>query len=369
MVDYIIVTPGYDFQEKHATVTRGMNKKYLFLNDYSEGAHPRILEALAKTNLQQEVGYELDSFSLEAAELIQEKVGNKNVTVHFVHSGGMANLVCLASMFGKTFDSVIAPTSAHINVHEGGAIEAAGHKINEVQSQNGKLTAENIRTVMEEHVADEHMVLPKIVSLAHATEVGTIYKKKETQDIAAACKEYGLYLYVDGARLGSALVAGDADITLQDLARIADMFYIGGTKNGALLGEAIVVVNPVLQENFRRHIRQRAAHVAKGRTIGIQFLELLKDDLYFELARHANTMAKKLRDGIAALGHKFHSDSSSNLSFPILPNSVIGKLGEVYGFYTMGVADHDTSIVRLVTSWATPKKAVEDFLADLKSFS
>jgi threonine aldolase len=348
---------------------KGMTQKYLFFNDYSEGAHPRILEALAKTNLQQEIGYELDSFSLEATRLIQEKIGNKNAAVHFVHSGGMANLVALAAMFTKTYDSVIAPKSAHINVHEGGAIEAAGHKINEVQSANGKITADDIRMVMEEHMADEHMVLPKIVSLTHATEVGTIYKKKEIQDIAAICKKYGLYLYIDGARLGSALVAEDADISLQDLAGMVDMFYIGGTKNGALLGEAIVVINPALQENFRRHIRQRAAHVAKGRTVGIQFLELLKDDLYFELARHSNAMAKKLRDGITGLGYKFHSDSSSNLSFPILPNAIIKKLEEMYGFYTMDKVGSDSSVVRLVTSWATPESAVDGFISDLKTLT
>lgn len=346
-----------------------MTKKYLFYNDYSEGAHPRIIEAMTKTNAQQEVGYELDSFCLEATQMIQEKVGNKDAAVHFVHSGGMANLVALASMLNRAYESVIAPTSSHINVHEGGAIEALGHKINIVQSSNGKITPSDIRAIMEEHKTDEHMVLPKVVSLTHATEVGTIYTKDEMRKIADVCKEYDLYLYVDGARLGAGLAAEGADITLKDLAAMVDMFYIGGTKNGALLGEAIVINNPALQENFRRHIRQRAAHVAKGRTIGIQFVELMKDDLFLELARHENKCAQRLARGIKELGYKFLTESPTNQIFPILPNTSIKKLEQDYGFYTWAKIDNDHSAVRLVTSWATPESAVDGFIEDLKNAS
>ncbi len=341
--------------------------KYSFYNDYSEGTHPHIIEALTTTNLQQEVGYELDSFSLEAARIIQEKVGNTNAAVHFVHSGGMANLVSLASMLNKPFESIIAPISSHINLHEGGAIEAMGHKINSIPSTDGKITPDKIKKVMEEHIEDEHMVLPKVVSLTHATEMGTLYTKDEIRKIKAVCKEYNLYLYLDGARLGSALVAQEADVTLKDLGELVDIFYIGGTKNGALLGEAIVINNPALQENFRRHIRQRAAHVAKGRIIGIQFLELFKNDLYFELARHSNAMAQKLRADIAEIGYTFKSNSSSNLSFPIFPNYVIEKLQKNYGFYVNEAVDSELSVVRLVTSWATPEKAVDGFISDLKA--
>ena len=249
--------------------------------------------------------------------------------------------------------------SAHIHVHEGGALEAVGHKINLVQSSDGKLTPGDIGAVMEKHIADEQMVLPKVVALTHATEVGTIYKKAEIRQIAGICRKYGLYLF--------ALASEDADIDLAELSGLLDMFYIGGTKNGALLGEAIVINNPALQTQFRRHMRQRAAYVAKGRLIGIQFVELLKDGLYLELARHANRMAKKLRQGIAAQGYRFLSESSSNLSFPIFPDEIIGKLQASYGFHAGARIDAGMSAVRLVTSWATPEMAIDDFVADLKA--
>jgi threonine aldolase len=339
--------------------------KYLFLNDYSEGAHPRILEALARTNLQQEIGYERDSFCLEAERLILERLDNPNAAVHFVHSGGMANLVALASMLGRAFETVIAPETAHIHVHEGGAIEAMGHKISLVPSADGKLAPEAIRQVMDAHLHNEHRVLPKVVSLTHATELGTLYTRAELEDIAAVCREFGLYIYVDGARMGSALTAEGADITLADLSRLVDIFTIGGTKNGALLGEVIVITNPALQDQFRRHIRQRAAHTAKGRIIGVQFVELFRDDLYFDLARHAGAMAQALREGITQAGYVFHSQSASNLSFPILPNAVIDKLHEKYAFYVWRKLDTERSIARLVTSWATPESKVASFLDDL----
>jgi threonine aldolase len=343
-----------------------MSLKHLFFSDYLEGAHPRILQALSSNNLQQEKGYGLDRFSLEAADLVRDRIGNRDAAVHFVHSGGMANLVALGSML-KPYESIIAPASAHIHVHEGGAIEAAGHKINLVQSFDGKLTPGDIAAVMDKHIADEQMVLPKVVALTHATEVGTIYWRDEIEQIAKVCRKYDLYLFLDGARLASALASEDADIQLPGLSGLLDMFYIGGTKNGALLGEAIVINNPALQTQFRRHMRRRAAYVAKARLIGIQFVELLRDGLYLELARHANRMAKKLRQGIAAQGYRFLSESSSNLSFPIFPNEIIGRLQANYGFHAGARVDAGMSAVRLVTSWATPEQAVDDFVADLKA--
>jgi threonine aldolase len=346
-----------------------MIMKYLFTNDYSEGAHPRILEALARTNMRQEIGYERDSFCLEAERLILARVGNPAAAVHFVHSGGMANLVALASMLTRAYESVIAADTAHIHVHEGGAIEALGHKITLVAGLGGKITAEAIRAVMDKHLPDEHMVLPKAVSLAHATEVGTIYSLAELEAIAAVCREFGLYLFVDGARMGTALVAEGADITLRDLGRLTDIFTVGGTKNGALLGEAMVVNNPALREHFRRHIRQRAAHVAKGRIIGIQFAELFADDLYFDLARHSTSLAQRLRTGIARLGYKFFSRSPSNMSFPILPNAVIEQLQAAYGVYVWRGVSAEASVARLLTSWATPVSAIEQLLHDLEKLS
>ncbi len=343
-----------------------MSLKHLFFSDYLEGAHPKVLQALSSSNLQQEKGYGLDCFSLEAAELVRQRISNNDAAVHFVHSGGMANLVALGSML-KPYESIIAPASAHIHVHEGGALEAAGYKINLVQSSDGKLKPDDIAAIMERHIADEQMVLPKVVALTHATEVGTIYKKAEIQAIAKICRKYDLYLFLDGARLASALASEDADIDLPELSSLLDVFYIGGTKNGALLGEAIVINNSALQTQFRRHMRQRGAYVAKGRVIGVQFLELMKDGLFLELARHANRMAKKLRHGIAAQGYGFLSESSSNLSFPIFPDEIIGKLQASYGLHAGTRIDAGMSAVRLVTSWATPEKAIDDFLADLKA--
>lgn len=344
-----------------------MNYKYLFFNDYSEGAHPRILDVLVKTNLVQELGYGEDSISLEAIRLIKEKVENSNTDVHFVSGGTQANLIVLASML-KPYESVIAPVTAHMNVHEAGAIEATGHKTNSIPSLDGKITPESIREVVEQHT-DEHMVKPKAVFISQATEVGAIYKKSELKAISKVCKELNLYLYLDGARLGSALVSSKADLKLSEIAKLVDVFYIGGTKNGALLGEAITIINPILKENFRYHIKQRGGLLAKGRILGAQFVELFKDNLFFEIAEHANKLAEKLTKGIKERGYNFSVQSSTNIIFPILPNKVIEQLKSSYGFYVWSKVDAKNSIIRLVTSWATKEKAVDDFLSDLKKIS
>lgn len=341
------------------------NKKYkhCFFNDYSEGAHPQILEALSQTNLSQETGYGNDSFCKEAVQILKDKIGNSDADIHFVSGGTQANLIALSSML-KPYESVIAPISGHIAIHEAGAIEATGHKINTVQSKDGKLSAEDIKKVLSEHT-DEHMVKPKVVFISQATEVGTIYKKKELEAISKCCRENSLYLYMDGARLGSALASSEADITMPELSKLVDMFYIGGTKNGALLGEAIVINNQVLKENFRYHLKQKGALLAKGRILGIQFAELFRDNLYFDLAKHANAMAGKLSDGIRKQGYKFLSESSTNQIFPILPNSVIEKLNANYGFYVWSKIDTNNSAIRLVTSWTTEESAVNEFLSNL----
>ena len=339
--------------------------KYSFCNDYSEGAHPRILEALNKTNLTQETGYGLDSLSMQASELIRNKIQNQNATIHFVSGGTQANLVILGSLL-KPYESVISATSAHINIHEAGAIETIGHKINAIDTPDGKISASQILEVVRHH-SDEHMVKPKVVFISNSTEVGTIYKKQELRDISKACKDNKLYLYLDGARLGSALTSSVSDLSLSEIAELVDIFYIGGTKNGALLGEAIVINNPTLQENFRYHLKQRGALLAKGRVMGAQFLELFKDDLFFELARHANEMAEQLVKGIDGLGFKFQTETCTNQIFPLFPNSLIEKLENMYGFYVWSKIDTSSSSIRLVTSWATKKESVDEFLHDLKS--
>lgn len=344
-----------------------MAHKYLFFDDYSEGAHPRILEAFSRTNLQQEPGYVMDSFATEAAELIKGKIGVPDAAVHFVSSGTHANLVMLASML-KPYESVIAADSGHINLHEAGAVEATGHKINAVKPAEGKLVPEDVRKIVEMHNFDQ-MVKPRAVYISQSTEVGTVYGKKEMEELSKVCRELGLYLYVDGARLGAALASAGADLDLPSLTKLVDAFYIGGTKNGGLIGEAIVIVNPALQENFRYHLRQRGALLAKGRAVSLQFLELFKDGLYLDIARHANEMAQKLAQGIKDLGYEFLAESPTNQVFPIFPNDLAEKLKADYGFHVWESSGPDRSVVRLVTSWATPEAAVEGFLRDLRKIS
>ncbi len=337
---------------------------FSFKNDYSEGAHPDILKAILETNMHQEDGYGEDSHCIKATELIRESIENPKADVHFVPGGTQANLIVISSIL-RPYESVIAADSGHINTHETGAIEATGHKVNTIVSSDGKLTVEGIKVVLEEHYF-EHMVKPSMVYISNSTEVGTFYTKAELKALSDFCKGNKLYLYLDGARLGSALCAKGNDLTLKELSDLADVFYIGGTKNGALIGEAIVINNEELKACFRFSMKQRGALLAKGRILGIQFEELFRDDLYFELARHANSMAARLSKGIKELGYGFLTDSTTNQIFPILPNSTIEKLMKRYGFYEWSPVDGQHTAVRLVTSWATNEEAVESFLADLK---
>lgn len=341
--------------------------KFLFFDDYSEGAHPRILEAFSRTNIQQERGYIMDSFAIEATELIRNKINNPDADVHFVSSGTHANLVVLASLL-RPYESVIAATSGHINLHETGAVEATGHKINAVEPNDGKVTPQEVERIVAMHNFDQ-MVKPRAVYISQSTEVGTIYSKRELEELSRICKKHNLYLYIDGARLGAALASSLSDLDMESLAKLTDIFYIGGTKNGTLIGEAIVIVNPTLKENFRYHLRQRGALLAKGRVVSLQFLELFKDNLYFDIARYANEMAQKLTNGIKECGYEFLVDSPTNQIFPILPNIIINKLQKEYGFHLWQTVDTEKSVIRLVTSWATPDSAVKEFIATLKALS
>lgn len=341
--------------------------KYSFYNDYSEGCHPAVLQALQDNNSTQESGYGLDKYSLEATELVKGKLGRLDVDVHFVSGGTQANLLVIAAML-KPYQSIISANSGHINVHEAGAIEATGHKINACESKDGKLIVDQISKVLADNPF-EHTVKPKAVFISNATEVGTIYKESEVKAHSEFCKENNLYLYMDGARLGSALMAEGSDLDLGKVASYVDAFYIGGTKNGALLGEAIVIVNPELKEDFRYHMKQRGALLAKGRVLAAQFNALFQGELYFELAKHANNMATKLATGIKELGYDFHSESVTNQIFPIFANDAIKKLNELYGFYTWEKIDDQKSAVRLVTSWATKPENVEQFISDLANLT
>ena len=337
---------------------------YSFTNDYSEGAHPNILKALTESNLEQQDGYGEDYYCLEATKLIKEKLYNPSAHIHFVTGGTQANLLVISSIL-RPYESVIAADTGHINVHETGAIEAAGHKVNVAVSKDGKLTPNDINGILDIHT-DEHMVKPRLVYISNSTEIGTIYKKAELEKLSSFCKSNGLLLFLDGARLGSALCAKDNDLTLNELSKLVDIFYIGGTKNGALLGEAIVINDEKINRYFRFNIKQKGAMLAKGRILGIQFLELFRDNLFFDLATHANKMASKLSENLEELGYKFMIKSTTNQIFPILSNETIAKISKRYSFSIWSSIDDEHSIIRLVTSWATNEAYVDRFLKDLK---
>ena len=336
---------------------------YSFRNDYSEGAHPQVLQALTDTNAVQTVGYGMDPYCQAAADTIRRLCAAPDADVHFLVGGTQVNLVTIDA-FLRSYEAVIAAQTGHVSTHETGAIEATGHKVCTVESPDGKLTPALVESVLAQHNGTEHMVLPRLVYISDTTEIGTIYTKAELTALRRCCDAHGLVLYLDGARLGSALTAPGNDLTLPDLAALTDAFTIGGTKNGALFGEALVLTRPL--PHYRWHMKQRGAVLAKGRLLGIQFQALLEDGLYFDLARHANQLALRLRDGIAALGYPFPVDSPSNQQFPVLPNATVQKLQELgYEFEIDHVVDADHTCIRLVTSWATPESAMESFLRDL----
>ena len=244
--------------------------KYSFKNDYSEGCHPSILEALMCTNSSQQNGYGLDDYCAEAEKLILKKANAPHSKVHFISGGTQANLLVISAIL-RPHESVVSATTGHIFTNEAGAIEATGHKVHGVETVDGKLTPEHVQSVIEVHQNKPHQLKQKLVYISNSTEIGTIYTKNELENLSKFCKENGLYLFMDGARLGQALTAESNDLTLEDVAKFTDVFYLGGTKNGALLGEAIVINNPILQEEFGFHIKQKGAMLAKGRLLGIQF--------------------------------------------------------------------------------------------------
>ena len=334
---------------------------YSFRNDYSEGAHPKVLQALTDTNAQQTPGYGQDPFCARAADTVRRLCRAPDAQVHFLAGGTQTNLITIEALL-KPFEAVIAAHTGHVNVHETGAVEATGHKVCAVRSPDGKLTPDLAASVLAGH-STEHMVSPRLVYISNTTEIGTVYTRAELSALRRFCTENGLLLFLDGARLGSAMAAGD--VTWQDLPKIADAFSIGGTKNGALFGEALVLPSP--RPDFRRHMKRRGGMLAKGRLLGVQFQALLQDGLYLEIARHENAMALRLRDGMAALGYAFPVESVSNQQFPVVPNRVMEALQTMgYEFEIDGPVDADRTRIRLVTSWATPEEAVDRFLRDLR---
>ncbi len=340
--------------------------KYSFKNDYSEGCHPNILEALVRTNLNQQNGYGYDDYSNEARELIREKANNPEADIHFVSGGTQANLLIISSIL-RPHESVISAETGHIFTNETGAIEASGHKIHGVSTEDGKLKTQHIQSVLDSHTNKPHQLKQKLVYISNSTEIGTIYKRQELKELYEFCQANDLYLFLDGARLGQALTSEINDLTLEDIANFTDVFYLGGTKNGALLGEAIVITNDQLKVDFGFHIKQKGAMLAKGRLLGIQFLELMKEDLYFDLAKHSNAQAMKIKAALHQKGFQFLSETFTNQIFPILNQAQIEKLSEKFDFYVWKKISETNSVIRLITSWATSDEVVEDFINEIES--
>lgn len=336
--------------------------------DYNEGAHERILNKLIETNLEQTVGYGEDDYCRQAAELILEKCEMPEAHVHFLVGGTQANLTVISAAL-KPWQGVISADTGHINCHETGAIEATGHKVLALPSRNGKIKGDQVREAAKSHFEDvnfEHMVQPGMVYISNPTEIGTIYHQRSLGELYDACKENGLYLYIDGARLGYGLTARDNDLTLPFIARHCDAFTIGGTKQGALFGEAVVITNQNLAKDFRYMIKQRGGMLAKGRLLGIQFLELMRDDLYFDLSRHANALAMKIKSALIDRGIPMPISSTTNQQFAVFTDSELGRLADKYSFSYWERVDESHSMVRICTSWATKEEDVEQLLSDLR---
>ena len=334
-----------------------------FENDYCEGAHPAILQKLTETNFEKVSGYGTDPYCASAKEKIRAACACPEADVFFISGGTQANSIVIASTL-RRWEGVVAAATGHVAGHEAGAIEFTGHKVIGLPQKNGKLDAATVEDFCKTFYADsnhDHMVFPGMVYISHPTEYGTLYSKAELEALSAVCHTYHMPLFVDGARLGYALVSEGTDVTLADLARLTDVFYIGGTKNGALFGEAVVLTVPC--PHFRWHIKQRGGMLAKGRLLGVQFQALLKDDLYFDIGRHANDMAFRLRDGFKALGYEFPVPSPSNQQFPVMKIQTAEKLAAMgFEFQVERVIDEEHIMYRFVTSWATPESAIDDLL-------
>ncbi len=392
-----------------------------FTNDYSEGAHPKVLELLMKSNLEQNKGYGMDIHCDRAKEYIKKEIRREDVDIHFIPGGTQTNLLVISS-FLRPHQCVIAADTGHINVHETGAVEATGHKVLTMPSEDGKLTPSAVRKALESHM-DEHMVQPKMVYISDTTELGTVYTKTELTALHEICRDRGLLLFLDGARLASALTCKANDLELWEIARLVDVFYIGGTKNGALLGEALVICREDLKEDFRYMIKQRGAMLAKGFVMGIQFEALFQqgevpvwdkglspdtdgnsiqaifgdldgdmecnsewnkskdvildsglekgknkknDLLYYSLGKHANRMAEQLADAMKKRGYEFYTPVCSNQLFPIIPDDELQGLGERFIFQKIEKADEKHTAVRFVTSWATSQENVDALIKYLQ---
>ena len=334
-----------------------------FVNDYGYGAHPKILEHLTETNMQPLTGYGNDEITASAAEKIKAACACPEGQVYFLTGGTQTNMVVIDALL-RPYEGVVASSCGHVNTHEAGAIESTGHKVLTVPHKNGKLDADDLREYIETFYADEshnHMVFPGMVYISHPSEYGTLYTKNELERISAACKEFDLPLFLDGARLGYGLTA-DTDVTLADIARLTDVFYIGGTKCGALCGEAVVFTHGNMPRQFETMVKRHGAMVAKGRLNAVQFDALFTDGLYEKICAPAVRLALKLRDGLAAKGYRFAIDSPTNQQFIIVENSRLPELGGKVAYSFIEKYDAEHTVIRLATSWATTEEQVDELL-------
>lgn len=339
-----------------------------FNNDYCEGCHEKILEALVKTNLIQTPGYGEDDICASAAGKIQALCGREDVAVHFLVGGTQTNQTVISAAL-RPHQGALCAVSGHIACHETGAIEATGHKVLTVPSEDGKITARQVRQAVLAHRADssfEHTVQPKLVYISNPSELGTLYRLEELENLSATCHELGLYLFLDGARLGYGLASRGNDVTLPDLARLCDVFYIGGTKVGALFGEAVVITNPTLKEDFRYLIKRHGGMLAKGRLLGIQFDTLMTDNLYVSIAAHAVHLADRIRETLDKCGVPYLVPGVTNQIFPILPDAVLEELGKTYVFCEQERVDGTHRAIRFCTSWGTLEENVQALCDDLR---
>ena len=342
-----------------------------FNNDYSEGCHEAVLQALTRTNLEQTPGYGEDVYCRRAADKIRALCGREDLYVQFLVGGTQTNLTVIAAAL-RPHQGALGAESAHINVHETGAVEATGHKVLALPSEDGKVKAQQVERYVLAHRSDgafEHMSQPKLVYISNPTELGTLYTLSELEELSETCHKLGLYLFLDGARLGYGLVAKGNDVTMEDIARLCDVFYIGGTKVGALFGEAVVIGNPVLAEDFRYIIKQHGGMLAKGRLLGVQFGALMKDDLYFEIASHAVTLADQLRACFDELGYSYLVPGITNQIFPILPDTLLEELQKNFVFCEQERVSETHRAVRFCTSWATKQEAVDSLCQELRRLS
>ena len=335
-----------------------------FANDYQEGAHEKILQRLIETNLEPVSGYGTDPYCELAKEKIRRACECPEADIWFLTGGTQTNQVVIDAMLAP-YEGVVAAETAHVAAHEAGAIEYSGHKVLTIPQHEGKILAEELETFLRKFWDDEnheHMVFPGIVYISHPTEYGTLYTKNELENLSAICEAYQIPLYMDGARLGYGLMSSNTDVTLSVIARCCDAFYIGGTKVGALCGEAVVFPKNNTPKHFLTRIKQHGALLAKGRLLGIQFDTLFTDDLYFVLSRHAIDMAEHLKEGLLEKGISFYLESPTNQQFLLLTDEQIERLKHEVSFSFWEKPDEDHTVIRLATSWATTKEQVDELI-------